>query len=223
MMAMTMRLFAISLILLLALPVQAQTDTTVADTQSLAPKYKRRIANYRSAWQSLIPTQFIIQNAGNMGLVSLGIGWDYGRHDQWETHLLVGRMPKFKSTRGKMTMTLKETFIPWRIGIGSGWNVEPLTTGLYVNTVFGHEFWNSQPNRYPDGYYFLSTKFRLNVFLGERITKTVPNNRRKFIKSITGFYELSTCDLYLRSMFLDHSVHLNDIVGLSLGVKLQFM
>ena len=221
---MTMRLCVISLLLLLALPTEAQTDTTAADTLPVAPKYERRISRYRSAWQSLIPTQFILQNAGNMGLLSLGIGWNYGRRDQWETHLLVGRMPKYRSTRGTMTMTLKETFIPWRIGIGKGWDVEPLTTGLYINTVFGHEFWKSQPNRYPDKYYeFMSTKFRLNVFLGERITKTVPNNRRKFIKSITAFYELSTCDLYIRSMIQDSSVHLNDIVGLSLGVKLQFM
>lgn len=221
---MTMRLSIISLLLLLALPTEAQTDTTAADTLPVAPKYERRISRYRSAWQSLIPTQFILQNAGNMGLLSLGIGWNYGRRDQWETHLLVGRMPKYRSTRGKMTMTLKETFIPWRIGIGKGWDVEPLTTGIYINTVYGHEFWKSQPNRYPDKYYeFMSTKFRLNVFLGERITKTVPNNRRKFIKSITGFYELSTCDLYIRSMIQDSNVHLNDIVGLSLGVKLQFM
>ena len=220
---MTMRLSIISL-LLLALPTEAQTDTTAADTLPVAPKYERRISRYRSAWQSLIPTQFILQNAGNMGLLSLGIGWNYGRCDQWETHLLVGRMPKYCSTRGKMTMTLKETFIPWRIDIGKGSCLEPLTTGLYINTVYGHEFWKSQPNRYPDKYYeFMSTKFRLNVFLGERITKTVPNNRRKFIKSITAFYELSTCDLYIRSMIQDSSVHLNDIVGLSLGVKLQFM
>ena len=221
---MTMRLSIISLLLLLALPTEAQTDTTAADTLPVAPKYERRISRYRLAWQSLIPTQFILQNAGNMGLLSLGIGWNYGRRKQWETHLLVGRMPKYRSTRGKMTMTLKETFIPWRIDIGKGWDVEPLTTGLYVNTVFGHEFWEHQPNRYPDKYYeFMSTKFRLNVFLGESITKTVPNNRRKFIKSITAFYELSTCDLYIRSMIQDSNVHLNDIVGLSLGVKLQFM
>ena len=221
---MIMRLCVISLLLLLALPTEAQTDTTAADTLPVAPKYERRISRYRSTWQSLIPTQFILQNAGNMGLLSLGIGWNYGRRDQWETHLLVGRMPKYRSTRSKMTVTLKETFIPWRIGIGKGWDVEPLTTGLYVNTVFGHEFWESQPDRYPDKYYeFMSTKFRLNVFLGERITKTVPNNRRKFIKSITAFYELSTCDLYIRSMIQDSNVHLNDIVGLSLGVKLQFM
>ena len=218
-----MRLWIFSLILLMMIPAKAQTDTAATDTLPVASKYEYRIERYRSDWLSLIPTQFILQNAGNMGLLSFGIGWDYGRRNQWETHLLIGSMPKYRSTRGKVTMTLKETFIPWRNDIGRGWDVEPLTTGLYVNSVFGHEFWNSQPSRYPDGYYFMSTKFRLNVFLGERITKTVPNSRRKFIKGITAFYELSTCDLYIRSMVQDSNVQLNDIVGLSLGVKLQFM
>lgn len=217
-MATNMRLLIFSLLLLLASPCSAQADSLDS------PEYVQRIQRYHSAWQSLIPTQFIIQNAGNMGVVSLGVGWEYGRHNQWETHWLIGYIPKFKSSRGKMTMTVKETFIPWRCSLGKDWGMEPLTAGLYLNAVFGHEFWKSQPNRYPDKYYeFMSTKFRLNAFLGERFTRTVPNNRRKFIKSISAFYELSTCDLYIRAMFQDRDVHLTDIVGLSLGLKLQIM
>lgn len=215
---MNMRLFIFSLLLLLATPDRAQTDSLPES------KYQRRISRYHSVWHSLIPTQFIIQNAGNMGLVSLGIGWDYGRHEQWETHWMVGRIPKYKSSRGKMTMTIKETFVPWQCNLGKEWVLEPLATGFYLNAVFGHEFWKSQPNRYPDSYYeFMSTKFRLNVFLGERITKQIPNSRRKFVKSVSAFYEISTCDLYIRAMFQDHDVRLSDIVGLSLGLKLQVM
>lgn len=123
-----------------------------------------------------------------------------------------------------MTMTIKETFVPWRCNLGKDWALEPLATGLYLNAVFGHEFWKSQPNRYPDSYYeFMSTKFRLNVFFGERMTKQIPNSRRKFVKSVSAFYEISTCDLYIRAMFQDHDVRLSDIVGLSLGLKLQVM
>ena len=109
-----------------------------------------------------------------------------------------------------MTMTIKETFIPWRLTMKKGWEFEPLTTGLYLNTIFGHEFWASQPGRYPDKYYDIST--------------IVPNNRRKFVKSVTLFYELSTCDLYIRSMIWDwkSDVHFRNIFGLSLGAKMQF-
>jgi hypothetical protein len=182
--------------------------------------YDKRVHRYRKYWASLIPTELIIQNAGNMGLVSAGIGWDYGAHRQWETQLLFGYIPKYKSDRSKLTITLKENYTPWSIYLKKGWTMEPLRCGIYFNTVAGHEFWKSQPQRYPDKYYhFLSTKFRINVFVGQGIEKAIPANHRKFIRSITAFYELSTCDLYIRNMFMDKKVQLSDVIGLSLGLK----
>ena len=195
----------------------------VADSLELS-RYERRMKRYSSVWQSLQPSQFIMQNAGNMGLLSFGLGWNYGKRNQWETHLLFGWIPKYKGHSVRMTMTLKETYIPWNKRLGEEWRLEPLTVGLYANTVFGKAFWRSQPSRYPDKYYqFLSTRVRLNIFMGQRITVIIPNNKRKFIKSMTAFYELSTCDLYIRCMFQDSSVKLKDIVGLSLGLKMQIM
>lgn len=189
---------------------------------SLSTRYDRRIHRFRQHWASLIPTQSIIQYAGNMGLISIGIGWEYGRHKQWETDLLIGYLPKFQSKRAKLTMTLKETFIPWNVTLSNNFFLEPLTCGLYINTVYGHEFWSRQPGRYPDKYYeALSTKARINAFLGQRIGVYVPHSRRKFVKEIRLFYEVSTCDLYIRSMIQDSDVSLWDILGLSLGMKLQ--
>ena len=204
----------------------AATDSVAApDTArsgSVLTRYDHRVHRYRRRWQSLIPTQTVVQFAGNMGLLSFGVGWDYGRRKQWETHLLFGFLPKAQSDRAKTTMTLKENFIPWSFYLKRGWAVEPLSVGLYLNTVFGPEFWQKQPARYPDSYYpFLSTKMRVNVFVGQRVELTLPHNRRKFVKSITAFYELSTCDLYIRSLVQDSHVRLVDIIGLSLGLKFQ--
>lgn len=214
-----------------SLAVAAVADSLAVDTvrASSGPEgtdamsgYDRRVHRFRKRWASLIPTQNVIQYAGNMGAVSIGVGWDYGRRRQWETHLLMGYLPKFRSHRGKVTMTLKENFIPWSLYVGGGWVVEPLSCGVYLNTVFGHEFWDRQPHRYPDKYYpFLSTKVRINAFVGQRIEKQVPRNRRKFIKSVTAFYEVGTCDLYIRAMIQDGNVSLWDILGLSLGLKFQ--
>ena len=172
-------------------------------------RYDRRIHRRREHWAELIPTQFIMQYAGNMGLMSIGIGWDYGKHKQWETNLMFGYLPKISSHRGKLTMTLKENYLPW---------------SMYINTVFGSEFWDNQPSRYPDKYYEpLNTKIRLNVFLGQRITKIIPANKRKFLKSISAFYEVSACDLYLRLLFMEKKVTLGDILCLSVGVKMQIL
>ena len=123
-----------------------------------------------------------------------------------------------------MTMTLKENFIPWSIYNRHGWLIEPLSCGIYFNTVFGSEFWDREPDRYPDKYYpLLKTKIRTNVFIGQRLTKIVPTNRRKFLKSITLFYEISSCDLYIRSAIMERDVSMWDILGLSLGLKFQLL
>jgi hypothetical protein len=65
----------------------------------------------------------------------------------------------------------------------------------------------------------MSTKFRLNMAVGQRIMLKIADNKRRRHNRIALFYELSTCDLYVRSLFQGQDVRLVDIFGLSLGVK----
>ena len=212
--------FIISIGLLMHTVAGTAQDSTDAVNQESAA-YRHYVEWRQRRWASLIPNQLVIQNAGNMGILSAGTGWGYGRQ-HWETHLLWGYIPAHQSTRGKLTMTVKENYLPWSIDLKHGWAVEPLSASVYLNTIYGHEFWKSQPGRYPDKYYeFMSTKFRLNAALGQRISWEIPSNRRKYAKSVTLFYEVSSCDLYIRAKFQDGSVPLKDILGLSIGVKLQ--
>lgn len=201
-----------------------EQGTVMADEPHNQSRYDKRVRRYRRHWASLIPTHNIYQFAGNMGLLSAGVGWEYGKRRQWELDLLFGVLPKYNSKRTKMTMTVKGTFIPWSTYMKKGWFFEPLSCGLYLNTVFGNEFWSRQPDRYPDDYYpLLATKLRANVFVGQRINKIVPRNRRKMVKHVSTFYEISTCDLYIRSMFMDSSISLWDILSLSIGIRVQLL
>lgn len=50
-------------------------------------KYDERVLRYRKHWAALIPTRFVIQNAGNMGQLSAGIGWGYGRNKIEDSYL----------------------------------------------------------------------------------------------------------------------------------------
>lgn len=207
--------------------VQAQqnavADTALAarDTVVKHSRYDNRIHRYRRYWGALIPTQTVLQTCGNMGLFSFGVGWDYGKHRQWETQLLFGYIPKYDSNNAKMTMTLKQNYIPWSVMLGHGWAFEPLECGLYFNTVFGSDFWTKQPSKYGSGYYPFSTRIRPNIFVGERFTVDVPANRRKFVKSVTFFYELSTNDIYFMRFYRNGSAGFWDVFGLSLGIKTQ--
>ncbi|MBP3755901.1 MAG: hypothetical protein J6I61_01270 [Prevotella sp.] len=212
--------FAISIVALWV-SIGAMADSIYV-AQPSESRYDKRVLRYRKHWAALIPTQFVVQNAGNMGAFSAGVGWNYGKRKQWETDLLIGLIPKHHSTRVKTTMTLKENYLPWSIDLKHGWSIEPLQASVYLNTVFGHEFWKSQAGRYPDKYYeFMSTKFRLNVAVGQRLTLQIPSAKRRAAKSVSLFYEVSTCDLYIRSKFIDHTVPWKDMLGLSIGLKLQ--
>ena len=180
--------------------------------------YKKRVANYQQFWESLIPTYSKIQYAGGMGLINLGVGWSYGKNLQWETDAFLGFLPRYSSNKSKITMTLKQNFIPWRKELNQRLTFEPLTCGLYFNTVFSNEFWTKEPDRYPKGYYGFSTRVRTHIFVGQRLRFNIPDKKRFFSRSITAFYEISTCDLYVASAFTNH-LNPDDYLRLSFGLK----
>lgn len=197
---------------------------TIITTSVQSSRYDRRVHRYRRHWNALIPTHLKLQFAGNMGLLSVGTGWDYGKHNQWETDILLGFLPKYHSSENKITFTVKQNYMPWSLQIKeSRFSVEPLSCGMYLNTVFGDEFWVSEPSRYPKGYYGFSSKVRIHAFLGQRITYDIDPRRRFTAKSITFFYEISTCDLYIVSAFTNKYLKPKDYLSLSFGVKLQML
>ena len=186
-------------------------------------KYDKRVHRYRCHWEKLIPTHTKIQFAGNMGLLSFGTGWDYGKKNQWETDIFLGFIPKYQSKRTKITMTLKQNYMPWSLELGKGFSTEPLSCGLYFNTVFGDQFWVHEPDRYPKGYYGFSSRIRSHIFLGQRLTYDIDPQRRYTAKSITVFYELSTCDGHLISAVTNRYLRPKDYLSLSFGIKLQLL
>ena len=183
--------------------------------------YKKRVATYQQFWESLIPTYSKIQYAGGMGFLNMGMGWSYGKKDQWETDVFLGFLPRYASDKSKFTLTLKQNFIPWKKELSNRFTFEPLTCGMYFNTVFSDEFWTKEPDRYPRGYYGFSTRVRTHVFVGQRLCFNIPYKKRFFSRSITAFYEISTCDLYVASAFTNH-LHPDDYLRLSFGLKFDF-
>ena len=136
-------------------------------------RYKKRVDQYQELWHSLMPTYTKFQYAGGMGLINAGFGWSYGKDKQWETDIYIGFIPRYNSDKSKLTMTLKQNYIPWRVSLSERWTLEPLATGLYFNTVFSDEFWTQEPDRYPRGYYislpafehtFMSANDSLSIF-----------------------------------------------------------
>ena len=222
MMWLNFKMLLVGISLLYTFPLTAQS--TIVD---IGPKdtlynsdYQYRLDKYQRQWNRLIPMHTVFQYAGGMGLISVGAGWTYGKNKQWETDVLFGYIPKYSSDKIKITMTLKQNYIPWRVPLKHNWTLEPLECGLYFNTVFSDEFWTSEPDRYPKGYYGFSTRVRTHIFVGQRIRMNIPEKYRKLAKSITAFYEISSYDLYIVSAFTNH-LKLDDYLRLSFGLKFQ--
>lgn len=202
-----------------ALPaVAAKPDSAAAER---AAYYERYTMRYRRLWSRLVPRQSVVQFAGSVGIMSFGLGWHYGRRDSWETEVLVGWVPRYDSQQTKTTLTLKERFVPWHLAVSSRWVVEPLTAGMFFNTIFGEDFWAHQPSRYPKKYYGFPTKVRTHVFVGQRLRYRIPSRHRIWNKSISAYYELSTCDLYVVSAIPNRNVRLGDILSLAVGLRME--
>lgn len=187
-------------------------------------RYDIRIDKYQEFHSRLIPRYTKIQFAGSIGMLSGGVGWDYGKGRRWETDLLVGFVPRFESNRAKLTFTLRENIRPWRIALGtSPIDFHPLRASIGVNAIIGHEFWTSNPERYPDGYYFFSTKFHVVASFGQQWTYNISQDKRRRWRAVGFFYDMSTTDTYLLSGFGNKYIGFKDMFHLSLGLKLQII
>ncbi|MDR2705052.1 MAG: hypothetical protein LBC02_04655 [Planctomycetaceae bacterium] len=142
-------------------------------TASAQSSYEKRIEKRQLRWNRLIPTHSQLQYAGGMGLLSGGVGWDYGKN-RWETEVFLGFLPRYSTKETKWTFTLKQNYIPWEIDAGKNFSLFPLSCGVYTNSIFDEDFWVSAPDKYPNQYYSFSTKLRFYVCLGQRVAYNIP-------------------------------------------------
>lgn len=183
--------------------------------------YEKRVEYYKSNWEKIIPRYTKLQYAGSMGMFSFGTGWNYGR-DHWETDIWLGLVPRYSDRHAMATFTLKQHYIPWNIPLGKQYSIAPLRCGLYINTLLDRDFWVKNPDKYPKGYYTFSTRVRAHVFVGQSVTLNL-NSENKLWKSVSVYYELSTCDLYLISRITNRYLRAKDYLSLGFGIKLQIL
>ena len=213
----TMKSFIINIVFFLLV-----LDVNIIMAQNNNDSHDIRNYKVKENRNKLIPKYIKAQYAGSMGLASAGIGWCYGKNEQWETELMVGYIPKYTTDVAKICITIKENFIPWKVQIKqSDFLFEPLSSGFYINSVLNDDFWVMNSGQSSSPYYLFSTKVRLNIFLGQRITYEIPVSKRNYVKSISAFYEISTNDLYLISAIGNSHIKPTDYLHLSLGIRIQ--
>ena len=212
-----------------------------------ASRHEREVARLYRRWMAFIPNLGVMQYAGNIGACALGLGWDYGKNDRWETMILVGLVPGHYRQKADVTFTVRENLIPWSIGLGSRrwaqpatatgtgsreqltWNrrafasIEPAVFTTSLSTIFDNQFWVHEPEKYNGGdYYRFSSKIRLHLGIGSRISLNVPQHRQRHYDRVSLYYELSTYDLAILSAIPNKKVTMGDILCLGIGVQYKF-
>lgn len=233
---MNMRLWIISLLLTFVTNAEPQTDTCTINSDSIVvsnherelqekiDKYERRLERYRRFFSSLTPDFIRIQYAGSTGLLNVGCGWEYGKRKQHETDIMLGYVPKYDKDSHFFTFTLRQTYVPWTKPLYRDLvTFQPLSCGVFFNSVLDSEYWTREPERYPDAsYYRFSSKIRANVFIGQRYTFHIPKQKRFLSSKVSAIWELSTCDLYVASKAVNKTLPFWEILSLSLGLKYEF-
>lgn len=233
---MNIRLWIISLLLSFAANVMAQSeslkienDTTVVskcekELLEETDRYERRLERYQQFFNSLTPDFVRVQYAGSVGLFNVGCGWGYGKSNQHETDIMFGYVPKYDKDSPFFTFTLRQTYVPWTEPLyGDVITFQPLSCGVFFNSVLDKDYWTREPDRYPDAsYYRFSSKIRIHVFIGQRYTLHIPKHKRYFSSKVSAIWELSTCDLYVVSKAINKTLPLWDTLSLSFGLKFEF-
>lgn len=170
-------------------------------------------------WMSLLPNIGIAQYAGNIGFLSMGIGWDYGKDNKWETHLLLGYLPHFTFGDDAFTLTIREQYIPFTISISDMISLSPSNLSLSMNAVMNDEFWFTEPIN--NNYYRFSSKVRSHLGIGSRLNFYVPSEKKRRFARISLYYELSTYDLAIISIVRNRYVPFHDILSLGVGLNVS--
>lgn len=211
-------IFKYLLTLLLAFPVNLLAITDEPQEVSDTKRWDKRIHLRYEGWERMKPTHVKMQYAGGMGVLSTGVGWDYGKRRQWETDVLLGYLPAKYASDFLLTLTVKQNYIPWSMSFDKHWALEPFYCGMYLTTIAGEEFWEKEPGRYPNRYYNFSTKIRPYIFIGQRMNFNLKNSIEQHISL---FYEVSTCELYIISKATNRSLTMRDVLRFSFGAKVQ--
>jgi len=156
---------------------------------------------------NLLPKQGVIQYAGNLGLISIGLGNKIINGNAF-VGLLYGYLPKSQNDVEAHTLAAK---FKWNIK-----NTEKYT--LYCGTGFTYTITKNTfaklPDHYPEGYY-KPNAFHLLPFVGTSLEFKKSSESKKYI----GVYlEIGSVDDYLYNYLIKNSRNKDSILNLAVGV-----
>lgn len=195
------------------MPGRAALPLLLAALAAAAPRPARAGDGPALGW--LVPDHGKAQLAGTIGLVSAGAGWALAG-DRLELDVLAGWVPARHAGEDLLVLTAKATWLPWRVGVGGGWALRPLTASVALSHTSGDQFWIVLPDRYPRLYYELPSALRGSVSLGGAVGRRAGRWREVGL-----YWEVVASDVPLAYWIGNPgAVDAADVLSLAFGVRL---
>jgi hypothetical protein len=165
-----------------------------------------------------VPDYVKTQFAGNIGLISVGAGYQLFNKVVY-TELLYGFVPKSVSKTDEIHLiTIKNTFPIFRKEIGKNFSISPIA-GFATTYDIGTNSFTTLPGFYPKGYY-VPNAFHFTFFGGAMVHKDCKDS--KMIKGADFYLELGTVDTYLWYVITSEEVSISDVFSTSIGINFYF-
>lgn len=173
------------------------------------------------AIKKLTPDHAMIQHAGSIGYVSVGVGYDLFKNNRGNLDFIYGYVPKSQGGTLHIAST-KFAYRPLQIKLKNAATIYPVNPGVFFSYHFGKQFDIAfDRDQYEKGYYGWSTAIRGHVSLSNEIKLHTGDK----LKSVTLYSEFNTSDLYLASIFFKNNskwLSPEDIIKLGIGIKVGF-
>lgn len=166
-------------------------------------------------WYS--PDYFKLQYAGNIGFLSIGLGYNWWREKAQST-FIYGYVPEHKGNTTIHTFSIKNDFKLYSFYINDKYNVQPIL-GFSVSLEPGQNSYMRVPDRFPDDYYGPNS-FYACINLG---LKTHFNfDPQRHFSGIDIYFEFNTLADYLYYNIIAQEDRSDNIGSLALGTNVFF-
>jgi len=160
-----------------------------------------------------LPRVYTLQYAGNLGLLSGGLGYSL-LNDKIRVGVFYGYVPKAYAPKAIHTIAFKSTLNVFQSRGGQ----DKLYLGTTLNMETGNNAFLKLPDKYPKGYY-QTNAFHSTVFAGVKSFIAVKHDW--WLKGVEPYLECGTVDTYLYYCLADKLSFFN-ILSLSAGVNFKF-
>jgi hypothetical protein len=168
--------------------------------------------------QTIAPHHIQLQYAGNIGMVSAGVGYNVAG-DKVHITLMDGFTPASVAGSNINVVALKGSYDIILIPLLRTKELIPYAGLAATFETSGNGVYKKLPDRYSDRKYYKMSAFHANVFAGAKLRMPVGTRQRQRLEL---YAETGTVDSYLYYYLKNSSMNFTDMFSMALGMSYHF-